>query len=159
MILFSEGMQISNPISVDQVAGLVEENQDVLLLDVRYPYEFSGGHIIGAHNHPSRSSLAEYQIKTPHKIPVIVYCEFSSIRAPQCAKNILGGGVFVNVYVMTGGYNAFVQKYPQFCKADDIYNLYRRQHIAPETMPRLREQFDEYQKLEAVYQKKYPMNQ
>ena len=146
---------MSNPVSVDKVVDLVKQHQDVLLLDVRYPYEFSGGHIIGAHNYPSRSSLSEYEIKRRLEIPVIVYCEFSSIRAPECARNILKEGTFVNVYVMTGGYNAFVQKYPQFCKSDDIYNLYRRQHIAPETMPLLKGQFDEYQKMELVYQKKY----
>ena len=68
------------------VTDYLQANQPHLLLDVRTPEEFAGGHIAGAVNIPLQT-LAQRLGEVPKDQPVILYCR-SGNRSRQ-ALNLL----------------------------------------------------------------------
>jgi hypothetical protein len=100
-----------------------------VLVDCRYPYEFEGGHILGARNYPpsDRSRLMDWLFSTENgqarngPLILIMHCEFSQCRAPTLASDIiryhsqLGLSTGLEVYVMKGGFCEFYRHYPQWC--------------------------------------------
>ena len=82
--------------------------EDALVLDVREPAEFAGGHILGAKNVPLAQLKARASEFAKHKNkPVIVHCETGS-RAGG-AVGILGGEGFARVHNLAGGFGAWRQ--------------------------------------------------
>jgi len=90
-------------ITVEEVHSILERKEDVLLLDVRTPQEFSGelGHLPDALLIPVQELEARYQELEPHKDKeMVVYCrsgnrsgravDFLSQKGFK-AKNMLGG--------------------------------------------------------------------
>jgi rhodanese-related sulfurtransferase len=63
---------------------LAAHGQEVMLLDVREPQEFAGGHVSGARNLP-QADLATRLSEIPRDRPVYVICQggFRSLRAAQ----------------------------------------------------------------------------
>ena len=63
-----------------------------VIVDSRYPYEFDGGHIVGAKNLYTKDAiLAEFLDSSEHKLTkdvtkrvvLVFHCEFSSERGPK----------------------------------------------------------------------------
>jgi rhodanese-related sulfurtransferase len=95
-------------VSAVQATHLINR-EDALVLDVRDPGEFGGGHILGAKNVPlSRIDAAGSEIAAKRKDkPVIVYCDNGS-RSAKAAAALRGQG-FARVVNLTGGLGAWQQ--------------------------------------------------
>lgn len=85
-------------------------NDGALLLDVRNPGEFAGGHIEGARNIPVNQVAAFAQQVKDKSQPVVVYC-LSGGRA-QMAEMTLKAKGFSQV-INAGGYSALAAAKPQ----------------------------------------------
>lgn len=83
-------------ISVQTLASLIrgefsETVQEHIVVDCRYPYEYEGGHIMGAVNIYTREALVEKFFNenanadsgTSKRKVIIFHCEFSSKRGPK----------------------------------------------------------------------------
>lgn len=57
---------------------------DTVVVDCRFEYEYSGGHIQGASNYNDKEELAQELFKAPSKSTtlLIFHCEYSAHRAP-----------------------------------------------------------------------------
>jgi rhodanese-related sulfurtransferase len=78
---------------------------EVILIDVREPSEYSGEHIEGAKLLPLSSFSAD---KIPQEQPFILYCQ-SSNRSGQAAKKLFSAG-FTEVTHLEGGLNNWKQQ-------------------------------------------------
>ena len=70
--------------------------QGAIILDVRTPGEFRGGHARGAVNAPL-DKLGEYAQKLKNKDQVIITCCASGMRSGN-ARGVLQSAGFINVY-------------------------------------------------------------
>ena len=81
-------------------------NQNVQLIDVRTPEEFSGGHIRSAQNINYKSIDFETQIsKLDKNKPILVYCSAGGRSAK--ASKILHSLGFKKIYDLKGGYRSW----------------------------------------------------
>ena len=82
----------------------------VIIVDVRTPAEFAGGHIAGAVNRPLQTIESWYK-ELPKDKPVYLYCR-SGNRSQQAAEFLREKG-FRNIYNEQGGILAWIQRnYP-----------------------------------------------
>lgn len=75
-----------------------------VLIDVRTPREFAGGHIVGAHAHPLGSER-EVAARYPKDAEIILVCQ-SGHRSAAAAASLIRAG-FVNVAHLKGGMAAW----------------------------------------------------
>ncbi len=96
---------INTTISVDEANNLIQSNQDnpdFIILDVRTPEEFSGGHIAGAVNLDVSSPDFQEQLDNLDKDKkYLVYCR-TARRSAEAARIMKSTG-FKEVYDLTGG--------------------------------------------------------
>ena len=95
-------------ISIDKLHDLISDlGEDELVLDVRTPAEFSGGHIIGARNqdHESVDSISDdlKKYKT-----VYVHCKMGG-RAQKAADDLEMAGLTNIVCVSQGGMHRWIE--------------------------------------------------
>jgi len=104
---------IAKRLSGAREVGAVEAVQlinrrDAVVLDVREPGEFDGGHIAGAKNFPvgaiekRAGDLARFREK-----PVLIVC--ATANRSHAAFNVLRKLGFVDVHILSGGMNAWRQ--------------------------------------------------
>ena len=75
-------------ISQSEAAGLMESEQDYVILDVRTPEEFASGHIPGALNVPNETIGTAEVPELPRKDQLIlVYCR-SGNRSKQASQKL-----------------------------------------------------------------------
>ncbi len=105
----------------EEVASLLRDpNEKIIVVDVRDD-DFVGGHIVGARNIPSDNFSDEDRVDsflndTQAYSRVIFHCMFSQVRGPKCAKAALSRANIVfgtnsprpEICVLKGGYTAFV---------------------------------------------------
>ena len=119
-------------ISVDTVHRVLtaEIKCNYIIIDCRYQYEYSGGHIAGALSCPpsEKLMLMDWLFSSEHGVTrggptvLIMHCEFSQCRAPRLATDVfrqylgLGVNTGLEVYVMKGGYSEFFRHYPEWCE-------------------------------------------
>ena len=63
-----------------------EKLDEFFLVDCRYPYEYTGGHIQSARNITCVSELEALFFTQPpmnKKVVIVFHCEYSAQRAPQ----------------------------------------------------------------------------
>ena len=138
-VLFLAGVLliVSNPCSLahtdvtaEQARDLVDSTNDLIVVDVREPYEYrdARGHIPGALNYPWSSGVlrARYE-ELPTDGPVLVVCR--SGGRSNAAASFLDSNGFSTVYDMLGGMSAW-QWETTPCKysggsgtADDPYQI------------------------------------
>jgi len=127
-------------ISHDTLADLIEGRyKDTInsykIIDSRYPYEFSGGHIqeaVSWHNpqmvldHLAKEKTAPVIPSEEEKRDIIIFhCEFSAERGPKAqrllrekdrtASTNYPALQFPELYLLEGGYRVFYQQYPDLC--------------------------------------------
>lgn len=102
----------------EEVAMIISNNEDYIILDVRTKEEYEGtseiepvgaGHLLNAINISSReieNRLGELEQYKDKKI--IVYCSHSH-RSPMCSQILTDAG-FENIYNMAEGLTTFVEK-------------------------------------------------
>ena len=92
-------------ISQDEAAAILETEEGFLLLDVRTPEEFAGGHIPGAVNLPNESIGTDDIPQLPDKNQkILVYCR-SGNRSRQASSKLIRLG-YTNVLEF-GGINTW----------------------------------------------------
>ena len=92
-------------ISQEEAAALMESEEDYVILDVRRPDEFAGGHIPGAVNLPNESIGTEELPQLPDKDRMLlVYCR-SGNRSRQASEKLAALG-YTNILEF-GGINTW----------------------------------------------------
>ncbi|XP_067616812.1 M-phase inducer phosphatase [Eurosta solidaginis] len=130
-------------ISCDTMARLVRgEFNDVVsnyrIIDCRYPYEYEGGHILGAENFYTheqiiaefltRQKTEEAQLRAVDKRRniIIFHCEFSSERGPKLSRflrstdrehntNCYPTLDYPEIYLLHNGYKEFYEQHSELC--------------------------------------------
>lgn len=114
-----------------------------IILDARYPYEYNGGHINGAHNAFDRKQIMDHLFNeaTQNDKPVIVvfHCEFSAERGPRLMREFRDKDRTLNqhnypnlfypeIYLLEGGYKMFYEKHDQLCEPRSYLPMLHDQH-------------------------------
>jgi rhodanese-related sulfurtransferase len=87
-------------------ATLLINRDDALIVDVREPSEYGGGHVLGAKNVPlARVQTAGADLAKRKDKPVIVYCEVGN-RSTSAAAALRKHG-FTRVFNLAGGMKAW----------------------------------------------------
>ncbi|CAH4033060.1 M-phase inducer phosphatase-like isoform X2 [Pieris brassicae] len=123
-------------ISGDTLAGLIrgeysDSIHDFQVIDCRYPYEFEGGHILGAVNMSTAEQVLELMnaplAKDNQKRSILVFhCEFSLERGPKLSRFLRSSDRAKNqenypnlhypeIYLLHAGYRSFFKNYPELC--------------------------------------------
>ncbi|EAX87258.1 Rhodanese-like domain containing protein [Trichomonas vaginalis G3] len=101
--------------------------EKLFIIDCRFPYEFNGGHIKGAMNCNSPTTLFDNFFNQITKGAIIVFhCEFSQSRGPTMAGLFREHDRSINwshypylhypdVYILDDGYKGFYEKYLDNC--------------------------------------------
>ena len=99
--LFDSVMRKHKTVSPTEAVVLMNDD-GTLVIDVREPDEFAGGHIEGAHNIPA-AKLKErvWEFESHKETPVIVTCQ-SGTRSLAAGKQLTTLG-FTKVFEMKGG--------------------------------------------------------
>ena len=129
LFLFGVTLIVSGPcalahtdVTVEQARELIDSTDDLTVVDVREPSEYSGtrGHIPGALNYPLNSGvlLTRYE-ELPMHSPVLVVCGSGS-RSNRAAK-FLDSMDFSMVYDMLGGMNAWIWETETSVDSDSKY--------------------------------------
>ena len=112
----------------DLLDGKYKKIGKYLILDARYPYEFSGGHIQSAESAYSKDLIFEKLFKQKlvdengEPLVLIFHCEFSSERGPRLMREIREKDRSINkqnypnlyypeMYLLEGGYKSFFESY------------------------------------------------
>ena len=100
-------------VSVQQMNDLLK-SEDVQLIDVRTPEEFSSGHINGAENVTYDADFAEKLAKLDKSQPIAVYCNKGGRSAKSAA--LLKEAGFKEIYDLDGGLSAWIKDNQQTVK-------------------------------------------
>ncbi|PTD02454.1 M-phase inducer phosphatase [Fusarium culmorum] len=101
-----------------------ETVDDKMIIDCRFDYEFNGGHIKGAVGIDDFVIDGLFERPTWNRLVIVLYCEFSLLRAPMTAtsirsrdreRNIYPELTYPDVYVLEGGYSSFFHYCPDRC--------------------------------------------
>lgn len=141
-------------ISVDTLAEVVRgkyKNKvaSCRIIDCRYPYEYEGGHILGAEMWHLPEMVGEH-LKARKGAPVITgeeelrhimvfHCEFSAERGPRTQrllreidrttnKEHYPALHFPEIYLLEGGYKSFYESYPELCTPNDYVRMLDPNH-------------------------------
>ncbi|XP_033756521.1 M-phase inducer phosphatase-like [Pecten maximus] len=124
-----------------------DKREQIRLVDCRYPYEYTGGHIQGAEclysqeqilNLLEEGSRSAESGRTPHKL--VFYCEFSSVRAPSMYRFLREKDralnrdkypslIYPEIYLLDGGYQAFFQSFKELCTPSSYVPMRSQSHL------------------------------
>ncbi|KAJ8704781.1 hypothetical protein PYW08_012101 [Mythimna loreyi] len=143
-------------ISCDTLAALIKGEykhviSDFTVIDCRYPYEYTGGHIVDAVNYYTTAQIHALVNKPQPPCPeegrrvLVFHCEFSLERGPKLCRYLRSTDRNLNkerypslnypeCYLLRGGYRAFHARAPHLCapqgytrmRDPDHVELYRR---------------------------------
>ena len=99
------------------------ENEKLLIVDNRAPFEYHGGHIISAINIFLYDSLVKfYHSHIGENVTIVFHCEFSRKRGPafigmfrtydRCLNEYTNIS-FPNIFLLEGGYSEFYRKHKE----------------------------------------------
>ncbi|XP_037297569.1 M-phase inducer phosphatase isoform X2 [Manduca sexta] len=138
-------------ISCETLAGLLRgEYEDSIsefqVIDCRYPYEYDGGHILGAVNLYTQDQVLDLVNKPlqpredeAKRRILVFHCEFSRERGPKLSRFLRSSDREQNkenypclhypeVYLLHEGYRSFYQKYPDLCSPAGYTAMLDPQH-------------------------------
>ncbi|XP_068627247.1 M-phase inducer phosphatase 1-B-like isoform X2 [Battus philenor] len=138
-------------ISCDTLAGLLRGEfehtiSDFQVIDCRYPYEYEGGHILGAVNYYTQHQVLDLvskplQRREPNekRSILIFHCEFSLERGPKLSRYLRSNDRAKNkenypslhypeIYLLHEGYRAFYRRYPELCSPAGYTAMLDPQH-------------------------------
>jgi M-phase inducer tyrosine phosphatase len=136
--------RITQETMVDVLASKYADQYDrVLVIDCRFEYEYSGGHIDSAVNYNDKQHLANELFSSSNASPgntlLIFHCEYSVHRAPLTAKFIRSHDRTVNaanyphltypeMYILDGGYSKFFEQHPSKCYPQNYVEMNDQRH-------------------------------
>ena len=108
------------------------------IVDCRYPYEYEGGHIVGAVNLYTKDSIQDTMMNYPSsheptielnaekRSVVVFYCEFSIKRGPDMLRFLRSIDrehnadcypklYYPEMYLLDGGYETFFREFKEIC--------------------------------------------
>ncbi|KFD52722.1 hypothetical protein M514_06378 [Trichuris suis] len=117
------------------------------IIDCRYPYEYDGGHIVGAVNIYTKEKLHEVMLDrkelrlSESREIVIFYCEYSQERGPRMSRYLRAMDRRMNVanypklhypeiYLLDGGYKNFYPQHMNYCEPKDYVPMLHKDHVA-----------------------------
>ncbi|XP_061439613.1 M-phase inducer phosphatase 2 [Rhineura floridana] len=122
-----------------QFSNLIE---NCVIADCRYPYEYEGGHIMGAVNLPLEKDVEEFFLRKPlvpfdsaKRVIVVFHCEFSSERGPRMCRFVREKDRACNdypflyypeLYVLKGGYKEFFPQYQMHCEPQNYRPMHHK---------------------------------
>ncbi|TKA73440.1 hypothetical protein B0A55_06091 [Friedmanniomyces simplex] len=114
---------------------------NIKVIDCRFEYEYSGGHIDGAVNFNDKQLLTNelFDAAAPASTLLIFHCEYSVHRAPLTAKHIRSHDRNVNVarypaltfpemYILEGGYSKFFANHRWKCFPQSYVEMNDQRH-------------------------------
>ena len=117
------------------------EYERILVVDCRFEYEYSGGHIENAVNFNDKQQLANelFTPNAPASTLLIFHCEYSVHRAPLTAKYIRNHDRSVNaaqyprltypeMYILDGGYSKFFAQHRSKCYPQNYVEMNDQRH-------------------------------
>ncbi|OWR50031.1 cell division cycle 25 [Danaus plexippus plexippus] len=136
-------------VSCETLAALLRGEYDESIgefkvIDCRYPYEYEGGHILGALNLYTQEQILSL-INEPLKAKgtkrniLVFHCEFSLERGPKLSRFLRSSDRAKNkehypsldypeVYLLHEGYRAFYQRFPDMCSPAGYTAMLDPQH-------------------------------
>ena len=106
-----------------------EEIEKFVIFDARFPYEFNGGHIVGAENVFRKEDSFQRLFSQPiqpsssgKRVVIIFHCEFSSERGPRLMREVRDRDRNLNahqypklhypeMYLLEGGSKSFYESF------------------------------------------------
>jgi rhodanese-related sulfurtransferase len=107
-ILLAFGASAAEPknITIDEAANIISKDTNVVVLDIRTPKEFQGGHIRGATNIDFRDKEFAKRIQALDKSKTyIIHCQAGGRSGSACEQ--VKGLDFKNMLHMKQGYGAW----------------------------------------------------
>jgi M-phase inducer tyrosine phosphatase len=136
-----------------ELAGLLATRRgSVVVVDARFQYEYTGGHIHGGMNIRLFAEMTalfqEFQDANPF---VVFHCEFSSERGPTLMRRFREYDRSVNkerypalsdqhVFLLEGGYHQFHKEFPLLCDGGYI-GMYDPHFVKTEDLQRSNDAF------------------
>ena len=115
--------------------------EKLVIIDCRFEYEYSGGHIAEAVNFNDKDALSSrlFDIEPTEKALLIFHCEYSAHRAPIMAKYIRCKDRAVNsdnyprltypeLYILDGGYSSFFSDHRSRCYPQNYVEMEAKEH-------------------------------
>lgn len=122
----------------------VNQFDDVVIVDCRFPYEFEGGHIENAINVSLHSILErEFNLNSSseekNKKLLVFHCEYSLLRGPTMAAHLRKLDrihnadrypqlTYPDIVVLEGGYKSFFDKYTHLCEPQGYVEMKDTKH-------------------------------
>ncbi|THU90694.1 hypothetical protein K435DRAFT_672666 [Dendrothele bispora CBS 962.96] len=151
-----DGLMRITPGTMDNLLNGVYDNKihDYHIIDCRFDYEYTGGHISGAVNINTTAAVEELLLgpsllkprpsvsgDQAKKTILIFHCEYSAKRGPTFAKHLrskdraMNNHVYPKVhypelYILEGGYSAYFKRSPQHCEPQGYVSMDDPLHAA-----------------------------
>ncbi|PFH52435.1 hypothetical protein AMATHDRAFT_140236 [Amanita thiersii Skay4041] len=171
-----DGLMRINCQTLDDLLDGVYDSEiaNFMVIDCRFDYEYSGGHIPGAININTTTAVEElllgHNLQKPkasvsgdpnEKTILIFHCEFSAKRAPTFAKHLRAKDRAMNnhvypkihypeVYILEGGYCQYFRTSPHRCEPPAYVTMDDPKHLASR-----REDLDQFRKVKFGRHKSY----
>ena len=120
----------------------------IMVVDCRFEYEYTGGHIAGAINFNDKEELTAQlldpsactDLTTPSSRTLLIFhCEYSVHRAPLAARHVRAADrtanahrypflTYPDAYILDGGYSAFFREYKQRCYPQNYVEMADKTH-------------------------------
>lgn len=114
--------------------------ENIMIIDCRFEYEYSGGHINGAVNYNDKELFAKelFSDLKPGSM-LIFHCEYSAHRAPIMASYIRHQDraynidhypklTFPEMYILDGGYRDFFAEHRSLCIPQNYVEMSSKEH-------------------------------
>ncbi|KAF2639899.1 Rhodanese-like protein [Massarina eburnea CBS 473.64] len=118
--------------------------EEKIIVDCRFEYEYTGGHITGAVNFCDKDLLGDRLFtsdasSTTTNTLVVLHCEYSAHRAPLMAKYVRNEDrkinchrypqlTFPEVYILDGGYSSFFGSHRERCFPQQYLRMDAEEH-------------------------------
>lgn len=116
-----------------------------LILDARYPYEYSGGHIMNAESSYEKEAIIRKLFNEPmfcddgKRVVLVFHCEFSIERGPKLMREIREFDRLMNkhcypklfypeIYLLEGGYKSFFDNHMTMCEPKSYLPMLNNGH-------------------------------
>ncbi|EKE38624.1 hypothetical protein ENUP19_0055G0035 [Entamoeba nuttalli] len=116
------GFKTLSPYDLSQLINS-SKLDELFIIDVRYPYEYNGGHVRYSLNISTETALYKelnklFEINYSKKIILIAYCEFSKTRAPNLLKELRHTirNKLIDIFLVEGGYERIFEEFPSLCE-------------------------------------------
>uniref|UniRef100_A0A5S6QNN6 M-phase inducer phosphatase n=1 Tax=Trichuris muris TaxID=70415 RepID=A0A5S6QNN6_TRIMR len=138
-------ISIEGDVLAQLLEGCYGEVSKFKIIDCRYPYEYDGGHVVGAINIYTKEQLREIMLdrlelrSSECREIVIFYCEYSQERGPRMSRYLRAMDRRMNeaiyprlyypeIYLLEGGYKNFYPRHVKHCEPRNYVPMLHKDH-------------------------------